>query len=138
MNKKKILVLCTGNSCRSQMMHGYLNFFGGDRVEVYSAGIETHGVNPIAIGVLVKDGVDITKHTSNLIDDYLDIEFDLIITVCDHAKESCPYFPNTKSIIHHSFTDPSKESGTASAIIEQFIMVRNEIKAFANQIISDL
>lgn len=82
--KKKILVLCTGNSCRSQMAQGYLEFFGGDAVEVYSAGIEAHGVNPRAIAIMQEDGMDISHHTSKTISEYTGIEFDHVITVCDH------------------------------------------------------
>ncbi|MFM7222788.1 MAG: transcriptional regulator [Bacteroidota bacterium] len=85
--KKKILVLCTGNSCRSQMAQGYLEFFGGDAVEVYSAGIEAHGVNPRVIAIMQEDGMDISHHTSNTISEYTGIEFDRVITVCDHAKD---------------------------------------------------
>lgn len=135
---KKILVLCTGNSCRSQMAHGYLQHFGGDKVTVYGAGVETHGVNPFAIGVMAEDGVNIANHTSNLIDDYMDIEFDLIITVCDHAKETCPYFPSSAKTIHHSFSDPSQKSGTAKELIQAFRNTRDEIKAFSQKLISEL
>jgi arsenate reductase len=85
--KKNILVLCTGNSCRSQLAEGYLRHFAGDRANIYSAGIETHGVNPKAIQVMAEDGIDISKHTSNNVDEYAGIPFDLIITVCDNAKE---------------------------------------------------
>ncbi len=95
---KKILVLCTGNSCRSQMAEGYLRHFSGNKAEVYSAGIETHGVNPKAIEVMKEDGVDISKHTSNNIDEYRNVNFDFVITVCDNAREKCPYFPSTAKI----------------------------------------
>lgn len=131
----KILVLCTGNSCRSQMAQGYLTHFGGDKVEVYSAGIETHGVNPIAIGVMAEDGVDISRHTSNHIDEYMDIEFDLIFTVCDHAKETCPYFPSSAKTIHHSFNDPAEAVGTAKQVIASFRKVRDEIKEYCKQLL---
>lgn len=134
---KKVLVLCTGNSCRSQMAHGYLQFFGGDKVEVYGAGIETHGVNPIAVGVMNEDGVDITKHTSNHIDEYMDIDFDLILTVCDSAKESCPYFPSSAKTIHHSFEDPAKVSGTANEVIASFRRIRDEIKSYTNYLLKE-
>lgn len=134
--KKKILVLCTGNSCRSQMAHGYLQHFGGDKVEVYGAGVETHGVNPIAIGVMAEDGVDIAKHTSNLVDEYMDINFDLVFTVCDNAKETCPYFPTSAKTIHHSFEDPAKVSGTANEVIASFRKIRNEIKEYSKELLS--
>jgi arsenate reductase (thioredoxin) len=99
---KKILVLCTGNSCRSQIAEGYLQHFAGDKASVYSAGIETHGVNPRAIATMKEDGIDISAHTSNNIDEYRAIDFDFVITVCDNAKERCPYFP-TKAQLFHSF-----------------------------------
>jgi arsenate reductase len=105
---KKVLVLCTGNSCRSQMAHGYLKKFLGDRGLVYSAGVETHGVNPRAASVMKNDGVDISRHTSNNISEYLDIEFDYIITVCDNARERCPYFPSRAEKYHYDFPDPAK------------------------------
>ena len=93
MIKKRILVLCTGNSCRSQIAEGYLKYFGSDKVDVFSAGIEAHGVNPKAIWVMKEDDIDISNQTSNSIEDYLGIDFDFVITVCDNAKESCPVFP---------------------------------------------
>ena len=96
----RILVLCTGNSCRSQIAHGYLQHFAGTRAEVYSAGVETHGVNPRAIAVMKEDGVDISHHTSNNVDEYRDIVFDHVITVCDNAKERCPWFPSNAQNFH--------------------------------------
>lgn len=135
---KKILVLCTGNSCRSQMAHGYLEFFGKEAVEVYSAGVEVHGLNPIAVGVMNEDGIDITKNTSNHIDDYMEIEFDLVFTVCDNAKETCPYFPTSAKMIHHSFTDPAGAEGTVKEILESFRTVRGEVKQFCKELISNL
>ena len=105
---KKILVLCTGNSCRSQILEGWLRHFSEERYEVYSAGIEAHGVNPDAIFFMNEVGIDISHHRSDLIDIYLAVEFDLVITVCDHAKESCPVFPNSIKSIHCNFEDPSK------------------------------
>src|ERR1044071_873434 len=90
LNMKKILVLCTGNSCRSQIAEGYLRYFSGEKADIYSAGIETHGVNPRAIATMLEDGIDISGHTSNNVDEYRDIAFDYVLTVCDNAKESCP------------------------------------------------
>lgn len=92
MTQKKILVLCTGNSCRSQIAEGYLRHFANGKAEIYSAGIETHGVNPRAVATMKEDGLDISKHTSNNIDEYKNIDFDFVITVCDKAKERCPFF----------------------------------------------
>lgn len=128
---KNILVLCTGNSCRSQIAEGYLRYFAGNHAEIYSAGIETHGVNPRAIAVMKADGINISEHTSNNIDEYRDVEFDYLITVCDHAKESCPYFPTNAQKIHHNFPDPAKATGTEDEIMSQFVTVRDMIKDFA-------
>lgn len=127
---KKILILCTGNSCRSQIAHGYMAHFGEGKLEVYSAGIETHGVNPRAIATMKQDGLDITHHTSNNLTEYLQISFDYIITVCDNAKENCPYFPGEAKRFHHNFTDPAKATGTEEEIMDEFARVRNEIKAY--------
>jgi len=128
---KKILVLCTGNSCRSQLAEGYLRHFAGDRAEVYSAGVETHGVNPRAIATMKADGIDISGHTSNHVDEYQSIDFDYIITVCDHAKERCPYFPSKAQRFHHNFPDPAKATGTEAEIMAEFARVREQIKAYA-------
>lgn len=133
----KILVLCTGNSCRSQMMHGWLEHFGVPQVRVRSAGIETHGVNPIAIKVMAEADVDISAHTSNHIDEYLGEEFDLILTVCDHARESCPVFPSSSEQIHHNFSDPAKAEGTEEEVFMAFRTVRDEIKEFSKKLLSD-
>lgn len=127
---KNILVLCTGNSCRSQMAEGYLRAFLGNNAKVYSAGIETHGVNPRAIAIMQEDGIDISKHTSNHVDEYAEIPFDLILTVCDHAREQCPYLPGTARRIHHAFPDPAKATGDEEVIRQAFQTTRDEIKAF--------
>lgn len=118
--KTKILVLCTGNSCRSQIAHGYLQLFGGDKVEVYSAGVETHGVNPNAITTMQEDGVDISAHTSNNVLEYQGINFDFVTTVCDNAKERCPYFPSKAMQFHHNFPDPAKAIGTDKQVKKEF------------------
>ena len=123
-------MLCTGNSCRSQIAEGYLRNFAGDVADIYSAGIETHGVNPKAIQTMKADGIDISGHTSNHINEYMDIEFDYIITVCDHAKESCPYFLNKAVKLHQNFPDPAKATGTESEIDVEFERVRNIIKGY--------
>jgi len=133
MNKKiNILVLCTGNSCRSQMAEGYLRHFAGDKIAVYSAGIEVHGVNPRAIAIMKEDGIDISQHTSNHIDEYRDVPFDFLITVCDHAREHCPYFPSTAKIIHQSFPDPAKAIGSEDEIFNEFRTVRNAIRDYCS------
>lgn len=127
---KKVLVLCTGNSCRSQIAHGYLELFSDGKAKIYSAGIETHGVNPRAIRVMAEDGVDISAHTSNHVDEYRDINFDYVITVCDNANEACPYFAGNVQRFNHNFPDPAKATGTDSEIMQQFEMVRDMIKAY--------
>ena len=134
---KNILVLCTGNSCRSQIAEGYLRHFAGEKAEIYSAGIETHGVNPRAISIMKEDGIDISKHTSNNIDEYLDIDFDFVITVCDNAKEHCPIFPTKAKKFHHNFPDPSKSKGTEEEVLEEFRRVRRMIKSYSQQFVSD-
>ncbi|MFD0748897.1 arsenate reductase ArsC [Mucilaginibacter calamicampi] len=126
----KFLVLCTGNSCRSQMAHGYLQFFAGDAAQIYSAGIETHGVNPRAIKVMAEDHIDISGHTSNNVNEYAAIDFDAIITVCDNANEACPYFPGKVVRFHYNFPDPAKAAGTEEDILNEFRKVRNMIKAY--------
>jgi len=134
---KKILVLCTGNSCRSQIAEGYLRHFGGDKAIIYSAGIETHGVNPKAIQVMAEDGIDISKHTSNNIDEYMGIDFDYVITVCDNARENCPYFPTRAKMFHQNFPDPAKATGTPDEIMGEFRKVRDMIKAYSKSFIAD-
>jgi arsenate reductase len=134
---KYILVLCTGNSCRSQIAEGYLRHFAGDKAVVYSAGVEAHGVNPKAIATMAEDGIDISSHTSNILDVYTHIPFDFVITVCDHARERCPYFPTQAKKFHNNFADPAKAIGTDEAVQEQFRQVRNEIKRYCAQFVAD-
>lgn len=132
---KNILILCTGNSCRSQIAHGYMAHFGKGLLSVYSAGIETHGVNPRAIATMKEDGIDINQHTSNNLTEYLTIPFDYIITVCDNAKENCPYFPGHAQRFHHNFTDPAKATGTEEEVMKVFARVRDEIKKYCKQFV---
>jgi arsenate reductase len=127
---KNILVLCTGNSCRSQIAEGYLRYFTQGEAQVYSAGIETHGVNPRAIATMQEDGIDISQHTSNHVDEYAGIDFDYVITVCDNARENCPYFPTNALKLHYNFPDPAKASGTESEIKIEFARVREMIKSY--------
>lgn len=127
---KRILVLCTGNSCRSQIAEGYLRHFAGDKAVVYSAGVETHGVNPRAIATMQADGIDISGHSSNNITEYIGVDFDFVITVCDHAKERCPFFPSNAQKFHHNFPDPAKAQGTESEIQKAFEDVRDLIKQY--------
>jgi arsenate reductase len=135
---KNILVLCTGNSCRSQIAHGYLACFTNlDNVTVYSAGVETHGVNPKAIAIMKEAGIDISNHTSNNIDEYFDIPFDYVITVCDNAKERCPFFPTQAQRFHHNFPDPAKAVGTNEEVLAEFRKVRELIKSYCQQFINE-
>jgi len=135
--KKKILVLCTGNSCRSQIAEAYLRHFVGNKAKVYSAGVETHGVNPKAIATMKEDGIDISNHTSNNVDEYHDIDFDFVITVCDNAKERCPFFPTKARKFHQNFFDPAKATGTENEINEQFRQIRQQIKDYCRQFVAD-
>ncbi|TGL92435.1 arsenate reductase ArsC [Leptospira congkakensis] len=136
-NQKNILILCTGNSCRSQIAEGWMRFYAKEKANVYSAGIETHGVNPKAIATMKEVNIDISNHTSNHINEYKDIQFDFLITVCDHAKENCPYFPSDAKKFHQNFTDPSKKIGTEEEIKKAFAETREEIRkyceSFTNQ-----
>ena len=134
---KRILVLCTGNSCRSQIAEGYLKKFAGDKAEVYSAGVETHGVNPKAIQIMEEDGIDISQHTSNNINEYRNVDFDFVITVCDNAKERCPFFPSNAKKFHYNFPDPAKATGTEQQIIQQFREVRNLIKDYSKEFVAN-
>ena len=132
-----ILVLCTGNSCRSQLAEGYLRKFAGDKANIYSAGIETHGVNPRAIATMKEDGIDISKHTSNNVDEYANIDFDYIITVCDNAKEACPVFSSKAKKFHYNFPDPAKATGNEEEIMAQFRAVREMIKDYSKSFVDN-
>jgi arsenate reductase (thioredoxin) len=134
---KNILVLCTGNSCRSQIAEGYLRHFAGNKARIYSAGIETHGVNPKAIQVMAEDHIDISGHTSNNVDEYLDISFDYVITVCDNAKENCPYFPTKAERFHQNFPDPAKTTGSPGEVMNEFRRVRDMIKVFSKDFVTE-
>ena len=129
---KNILVLCTGNSCRSQMAHGYLVKLLVKQANIYSAGIEKHGLNPYAVSVMKMDGIDISSNSSNLIDEYMLIEFDYTITVCDNANETCPYIPSNNAVrIHKNFQDPSAiKIENEEEKISQYVNCRDEIKSF--------
>ncbi|MFY8166762.1 MAG: arsenate reductase ArsC [Sediminibacterium sp.] len=133
---KNVLVLCTGNSCRSQLAEGFLRHLLNGKAAVYSAGVEIHGVNPKAIETMKEVEIDISNHTSNHISEYESIEFDFIITVCDHAKESCPYFPSNAIKFHQNFPDPAKAIGTAEEVKIEFARVRKMIEEYCKEFVA--
>jgi arsenate reductase len=133
---KNVLVLCTGNSCRSQIADGFLKAYVPAGTNVYSAGVETHGVNPRAIETMKEAGIDISENTSNHIDEYSNVDFDYIITVCDNAKERCPYFPSNAVKFHFNFPDPAGAKGTEDEILETFRSVREMIQAYTKEFVS--
>lgn len=131
--KKKILFLCTGNSCRSQMAEGWARYLKGDVLEPYSAGIEVHGLNPYAVKVMKEAGVDISHHRSKHVKELFHIPFDYVVTVCDHANETCPVFPGRVKRLHVGFDDPPRLAATLSSEEEKLAVyrrVRDEIRAF--------
>lgn len=131
--KKKILFLCTGNSCRSQMAEGWARYLLSDILQAYSAGIETHGLNPYAIKVMNEVGIDISHHRSKHLDELIHIDFDCVITVCENAREQCPVFPRKVRVIHHSFPDPPRLAKNAKNEEEKLKIyrdVRDEIREF--------
>ncbi len=131
-------MLCTGNSCRSQIAHGYLeHFIDSINIKVYSAGVETHGVNPKAIATMKVDGIDISNHTSNNIEEYFSVDFDFVITVCDNAKERCPIFPTKAKKFHYNFPDPTKATGKKEEINEEFRRVRQLIKEYCEEFVKE-
>ena len=129
----KILFLCTGNSCRSQMAEGWARYLKDDLIEPYSAGIETHGLNPNAVKVMTEAGVDISGHQSKHLDELAHVEFDHVVTVCGHAHESCPVFSGSTKVTHVGFDDPpqlAKEAATEQEVLNHYRRVRDEIYAF--------
>ena len=125
----KILILCTGNSCRSQMAHGLLSSMFPN-LQVYSAGTKPEKVNPYAIEAMAQIGVDISKYTSNHADEYEDIDFDYVFTVCDNAKDICPVYPKARRLIHRSFIDPADAKGTHEKQLEVYVSVRDELRGY--------
>jgi arsenate reductase len=131
--KTKILFLCTGNSCRSQMAEGWTRHLKADAIEVYSAGIEKHGLNPLAVKAMAEAGVDIAGHYSKTVDELPTRAFDYVITVCGHARESCPYFPGPAVRVHVGFDDPpalAKDAANESEAMVHYRRVRDEIREF--------
>ncbi|MDC7240398.1 MAG: arsenate reductase ArsC [Spirochaetales bacterium] len=134
--KKNILFLCTGNSCRSQMAEGWMRELHGDEYNVYSAGIETHGLNPNAVRVMAEAGVDISGHKSTLASDFRDIDFDAVITVCGHADENCPVWLGKTNRIHHGFDDPPRLAADIEdpeKKLEPYRRVRDEIREYLKE-----
>lgn len=135
--KLKVLFLCTGNSCRSQMAEGWARHLRSEQIEPYSAGIETHGLNPRAVQVMAEAGVDISGHRSKHVDDLKGIEFDFVVTVCGHAHEHCPIFSGNARLIHVGFDDPPKLAASATSEEDQlapYRRVRDEIRAFVESL----
>jgi arsenate reductase len=133
MQKLKILFLCTGNSCRSQMAEGWARHLKSDVVEPYSAGVEMHGLNPGAVKVMAEVGVDISANCSKHIDRLHDVRFDYVVTVCDNARESCPVFPGRAKVMHKSFDDPPRLARSAQdeeEALDHYRRVRDEIREF--------
>ncbi|MFC1526868.1 arsenate reductase ArsC [Candidatus Latescibacterota bacterium] len=129
----KILFLCTGNSCRSQMAEGFARHLRSDRFDAHSAGIETHGLNPSAVKVMAEAGVDISGHQSTHVDEYREVDFDYVVTVCDHAHESCPLFAGKTRVVHVGFDDPPRlasDAATEEEALGHYRRVRDEIRAF--------
>jgi len=133
-NKIKVLFLCTGNSCRSQIAEGWANHLKSDVIEAYSAGIRPIGVNPKTKEVMAEADVDISDHTSKQIDDLDGIEFDYVVTVCDNAREQCPVFPGRAKLVHKAFDDPYFATGSEEEIMAEFRRVRDQIKNFIEEL----
>ena len=135
--KMKVLFLCTGNSCRSQMAEGWARALKGDAIEAYSAGIETHGLNPLAVRVMAEAGVDISGHRSKHVDALKGVTFDYVVTVCDNARESCPLFPGKTRVVHVGFDDPprlAKLAKNEEEALGHYRRVRDEIRAFIEKL----
>ena len=135
--KLRILFLCTGNSCRSQMAEGWARHLGGGVIEPYSAGVATHGLNPNAVKVMAEAGVDISKHRCKNVSELLHVPFDYVVTVCGYANETCPIFPGKTKVIHVAFDDPPKlpqDAGTEEQALNHYRRIRDEIRAFVERL----
>jgi arsenate reductase (thioredoxin) len=141
MSKIKVLFLCTGNSCRSQMAEGWARFLKSEVIEPYSAGVEVHRLNRLAVKAMAEAGVDISNHYSKILDNFKNIRFDWVITVCDSANESCPIFPGNVKRFHVSFDDPprlAKNAKTEEEALGYYRRVRDEIKRFVEKLPNNL
>lgn len=135
MEKKNILILCGGNSCRSQMAEGFLKFYACREANIYSAGLETKGIHPQAVAVMAEEGIDLRSHSCNHVDDYKNLHFDYVITVCE-LDERCPVFPQNTQQFHYNFPDPTQTAGAGADLDEAFRQVRNQIKTFAQNFVA--
>ena len=136
-DRPKVLFLCTGNSCRSQMAEGWTRHLKGDAIDVYSAGIAPHGVDPRAVAVMAEAGVDISGQQSKSVDDLGDVTFDYVVTVCDHANENCPFLPGPVKRLHCAFNDPPRlaaDAATEEEALAHYRRVRDEIRAFVESL----
>ena len=135
--RTRVLFLCTGNSCRSQMAEGWARALKGDAIEAFSAGIETHGLNPVAVRVMAEAGVDISGQRSKHVDELKGIAFDYVVTLCDHAHESCPLFPGGTRVVHVGFDDPprlARGAKTETEALDHYRRVRDEIRAYVERL----
>lgn len=133
----KLLFLCTGNSCRSQMAEGWTRRLKGNVIEAYSAGIEKHGLNSDAVKVMAEAGVDISRQKSKYVEELKGIEFDYVVTICDHAHEYCPVFPGKTKVVHRGFDDPprlARNAGTKEEALDCYRRVRDELRAFVEKL----
>ncbi len=128
--KKKVLILCTGNSARSQMAEGLLKHIAQSQYEIYSAGTKPSRVRHEAVNALAEIGIDISENRSKSVEEFLNEEIDYVLTVCDNAKENCPYFPAKTKVIHHSFADPAEIQGDEETRLKAFRKIRDEIKKY--------
>jgi arsenate reductase len=131
--KLKLLFLCTGNSCRSQMAEGWARHMRSDAIEAYSAGIEAHGLNPLAVAAMAEAGVDISGHRSKMLAEVMDVPFDYVVTVCANANETCPVFPGRAKVVHAGFDDPprlARDAKTEQEALDIYRRVRDEIRAY--------
>jgi arsenate reductase len=131
--KKKVLFICTHNSARSQMAEGFLKAHYPDRYEAYSAGTEPSSVNPFAVRVMQEIGIDISHHRAKGVSEFLDREIDYVVTVCDHARQTCPFFPGGKEVIHRGFEDPAAFNGSEEEKLDLFRRVRDEIRGWIEE-----
>jgi arsenate reductase len=130
----RVLFLCTGNSCRSQMAEGWAHALLAGTIEAHSAGVEAHGLNPLAVRVMQEAGVDISRQRCKRVDELGDSRPDVVVTVCDRAAEACPVFPGAPRMLHRDFRDPARATGTEAEMLDVFRAVRDEIRDFVRDL----